>query len=85
MDSAGNSIFLKEGLQVSIYSDDVDEKDEVDNLVAEGVVIHVDLADYPCWKHVKWCCHIDENGLGMSQIEKRGNKYQTGTIVPVIC
>ena len=64
LDSAGNNIVLKEGLYVSIYSDDIDENNVMDNLVAEGTVIQVDLTNYyPSWQHVKWCCRISENGI----------------------
>ena len=63
MDSQGNEITFYEGMPVSIYSDDVDEDGKADNLVAEGTAIRLDLSQYPAWKHVKWCCRIDEKGI----------------------
>lgn len=63
IDSQGNKITFYEGMPVSIYSDDVDQDGKADNLIAEGTAIRLDLSQYPAWKHVKWCCRIDEKGI----------------------
>ena len=59
----GNEITFYEGMKVSIYSDDHSDDGQVDNLIAEGVVIKYDLSHYPYWQHVKWCCLINEKGI----------------------
>jgi hypothetical protein len=38
LDSDGNVVELKEGMFVKIYSDDLDENNNEDNLIAEGIV-----------------------------------------------
>lgn len=58
-DSQGNIVTFYEGMPVSIYSNDVSDNGEVDNLIAEGIAIKQDLSHYPRWQHVKWCCRID--------------------------
>ena len=64
IDSEGNKITFYEGMPVSIYSDDFDLDDQIDNLIAEGIAIKYDFSDYyPHWQHVKWCCLIDEKGI----------------------
>ncbi|MEX3747086.1 hypothetical protein [Lysinibacillus xylanilyticus] len=62
-DSQGNIITFYEGMPVTIYSEDISDNGQVDNLVAEGVAIKKDLSSYPIWQHVKWCCQIDSNGI----------------------
>jgi len=62
-DSKGTIITFYEGMPVSIYSEDISDNGQVDNLVAEGVAIKKDLSSYPNWQHVKWCCQIDSNGI----------------------
>lgn len=62
-DSDGNIITFYEGMPVSIYSDDVDDNGEEDNLFAEGIAVKIDLSAYGNWKNIKWCCCIDENGI----------------------
>lgn len=61
-DIKGNPISLREGLEVIVYSDDVDENGNVDNLIGFGVVernhAKVNWAD-----GVRWCCRIDANGI----------------------
>lgn len=63
IDSQGNIITFYEGMSVSIYSDDVSDNGEVDNLIAEGIAIKQDLSNHPNWQHVKWCCRIDLNAI----------------------
>lgn len=62
-DSQGNLITFHEGMSVSIYSHDISNDGQPDNLIAEGIAIKQDLTDYPTWQHVKWCCRIDSNGV----------------------
>ncbi|MEM7583776.1 MAG: hypothetical protein AAF560_10385 [Acidobacteriota bacterium] len=61
VDAAGNSVALREGLQISIYMDDFDEIGNRDDLVAEGVVERNNHSDWS--SHVKWCCRIDDAGV----------------------
>ena len=63
MDSQGNIVTFYEGMPVSIYSDDLDDEGEEDNLIAEGIAIQLDLSKYPGWQHVKWCCRIDVSSI----------------------
>jgi len=63
IDSQGNMITFYEGMPVSIYSNDIAENGQMENLVAEGIAIKQDLSSNPHWKHVKWCCRIDSNGI----------------------
>ncbi|WP_298334084.1 hypothetical protein [uncultured Erythrobacter sp.] len=52
---------LREGMEISIYMDDLDERGQPDDLIASGVVER-NLAKG--WaEHVKWCCRIDGNGI----------------------
>lgn len=62
-DSMGSIITFYEGLPVSLYSDDVSNSGETDNLIFEGTAIKYDLKSYPEWWHVKWCVRIDWNSL----------------------
>jgi hypothetical protein len=58
-DSEGNIIKFFEGMLVSIYSNDnLDENGNIDNLLAEGIVVKNDIS-----KYIKWWCQIDENGI----------------------
>jgi hypothetical protein len=59
--SDGRTVNLREGLEVSVYTDDVDDDGRPDNLVANGVV---ELNRSGSWaKEVKWCCRIDKYGI----------------------
>lgn len=61
VDSAGNMITFYEGLPISIYSDDIGNDGEMDNLVADGIV---ELNINKGWSaYVKWCCRINELGI----------------------
>lgn len=60
--SHGEVVSLYEGLQVFVYSDDIDENGNIDNLVASGTV-EINNQTYSWSKHVKWCCRIDKNGI----------------------
>ncbi|MBD5533847.1 MAG: hypothetical protein HDQ98_16915 [Lachnospiraceae bacterium] len=62
-DSHGSIVTLYEGMPISIYEEDIYENEEVDYLIAEGIVIKHDLYAYPFFPHVKWFCLIDSNGI----------------------
>ena len=63
VDSDGNTVTFYDGMAVSIYTDDIDENGNPDNLIAEGRAIKYDLSNIKYWAHVKWCCKINENGI----------------------
>jgi hypothetical protein len=63
MDSEGNVIQFCEGLPVYIYSNDIDENGNEDNLIANGFATKYDLSKDKHWSHVKWCCKIDLDGI----------------------
>ena len=58
-DSDGKRVCFEEGMPISLYSDSA--KDIY--FLAEGTVIKYDLQDFSSWKHVKWCCRFEINGL----------------------
>lgn len=59
-DAQGQIILLREGLEIDIYSDDVEDRSNP--LVARGVVERNNTA--ATWAaHVKWCCRIDAAGI----------------------
>jgi hypothetical protein len=62
-DSEGNVIQFYEGLPVYIYSNDIDENGNEDNLIANGFAAKYDLSKDKHWSHVKWCCKIDSDGI----------------------
>ncbi len=59
VDSKGNQITFYENMPIHIWSDDGDGKGNQDNLLADAIAIKYDLSDYPCWRHIKWCCKIN--------------------------
>jgi hypothetical protein len=61
IDASGVSVQLQEGMPVSVYMDDRDENGNVDNLIADGLVVRNATSDWSA--HVKWCCRIDGNGI----------------------
>jgi hypothetical protein len=61
-DSQGNEIMLYEGLKVKIYEDNLNDSDEEDNLIAEGVV-ELNISTESWAKAAKWNCRINENGI----------------------
>lgn len=61
-DSEGNEIVLYQGLKVKIYENDVDDSNEEDNLIAEGIV-KLNNSDESWAKHAKWNCRINEDGI----------------------
>jgi hypothetical protein len=59
--SNGMVVSLSDGLEVTVYMDDTDERGHPDNLVATGTV---EANKSTGWgAHVKWCCRIDANGV----------------------
>ena len=59
--SNGDTVELKEGMRIKIYSDDENDLNEKDNLIADGFV---ELNVYGGWtKAAKWNCRIDKNGI----------------------
>lgn len=60
IDSEGNEILLKEGLEIDIFEPDYDEQNNRDDIVASGFV-----TEYvnPLYKQVKWCCKNDKKGI----------------------
>ncbi|MCT7315257.1 hypothetical protein N5I87_04515 [Ralstonia sp. CHL-2022] len=68
VDALGIVVQLHEGLPISVYMDDLGDSGNVDNLLANGVVVK---NKEPGWSApVKWCCRIDEDGI-RSQSEVR--------------
>jgi hypothetical protein len=57
----GENILLRERLLIEVYSDDVSDKGEPDNLIAFGVVERNSKTGRA--GHIKWCCRIDGNGI----------------------
>ncbi|WP_455151176.1 hypothetical protein [Capnocytophaga sp.] len=60
IDSEGNEILLKEGLEIDIFEPDYDEQNNRDDIVASGFVTE---CINPPYKQVKWCCKIDKKGI----------------------
>ena len=73
MDSEGNVIQFYEGLPVYIYSDDIDENGNEDNIIANGFAVKYDLSKDKHWSHVKWRCQIDNDGIIHESDLKRQN------------
>src|SRR5689334_7109600 len=61
LDSSGNTVVLREGLYVYIYSDDVDASGASDPLLAEGVVERAPATGWAA--AAKWCCRIGPAGI----------------------
>jgi hypothetical protein len=62
VDRYGNEVLLFSGMEVDIYSDDVDEQGNADDLIASGrVEINTKRDEWS--SHVKWCCRIDNRGV----------------------
>ncbi|WP_083437991.1 hypothetical protein [Caldimonas brevitalea] len=61
LDSRGEAILLRQGLEVMVYEDDSDERGRPDRLVATGVVERNRSTGWGA--HVRWCCRIDGGGI----------------------
>jgi len=57
-DSEGNDVELYEGMEVSVFDDDLDSLNRPDALLADGVVIRNFFAQYP---RVKWLIRLIKN------------------------
>nr|WP_314656083.1 hypothetical protein [uncultured Fusobacterium sp.] len=57
-DSNGNEIELTENMEISIFDFDLDENNNSDNLLADGIVILNNTGEYPS---VKWLVKIIPN------------------------
>ena len=64
IDSEGNEILLKEGLEIDIFEPDYDEQNNRDDIVASGFVTE---CVNPLYKQVKWCCKIDKKEIKSPQ------------------
>jgi hypothetical protein len=60
VDSAGNTITLREGLRVYLYCEDADDSGKPTYLVASGLIEQNTAADWS--QKVKWRCRIDAWG-----------------------
>jgi hypothetical protein len=69
LSATGEKILLRDGLSIDVYSDDLNDKGEPDNLIASGIVERNSTLGWA--KEIKWCCRIDARGIRHeSQIEK---------------
>jgi len=59
--SAGEKILLQDGLSIEVYSEDLNNRGEPDNLIASGVVERNSSSGWA--KEIKWCCRIDAQGI----------------------
>jgi hypothetical protein len=59
--STGEGVLLCEGLAIEVYSEDVNDKREPDNLIAFGIVERNSTAGWAT--DIKWCCRIDSHGI----------------------
>jgi hypothetical protein len=70
-DADGNSVILSEGLVLTAFDDDIDERGNRDNLIATGVVERA-----PEWLRShgsRWVLRIDESGVQHeSDLQNRG-------------
>lgn len=62
LDSDGNTIALTNGMNISIYSDDLNDRGERDYLIAEAVVER-NTTSLGWGTNVKWCCRVDRDGI----------------------
>ena len=60
-DASGVIVQLQEGMSVTGVMDDLDENGNIDNLVANGIVVRNMVSGWPA--HIKWCCRIDTDGI----------------------
>ncbi|MCH5264228.1 MAG: hypothetical protein J1F42_15110, partial [Lachnospiraceae bacterium] len=57
-DSDGNDVELYEGTEVSVFDNDLDDWNQPDAILAEGIIIKNTLKDYPM---VKWLIKLTKN------------------------
>lgn len=78
MDSQGNRVCFKEGMSISLYSDNGEDS----YILAEGTVIKYDLQNFPSWKQVKWCCRFEIIGLlNKSCYKEMSGKLKIGILL----
>ena len=59
----GEECRLFEGMEIVVFTDDnLDERGEIEFIVASGAVEKHNFANSP-WDRVKWWCRIDQNGI----------------------
>lgn len=63
IDSQGNVLTFYEGMPVSIYSDDVSDNGQEDNLIADATATKKNLSKDPYWQNIKWRCQINSDGI----------------------
>jgi hypothetical protein len=59
---SGEPVSFHDGLAITVFMEDADERGNVDNLIAKGVVVR-NLSDVGWAANAKWCCRIDEQGI----------------------
>lgn len=67
-DSDGNDVELYEGMEVSVFDNDLDDWNQTNAILAEGIIIKNTLKDYPL---VKWLIKLTKNKASY----KSGSKY----------
>ncbi len=67
-DSDGNDVELYEGMEVSVFDDDLDKLNQPDAILAEGIIVKNTLEKYP---NVKWLIRLIKNKVN----NKSGNLY----------
>lgn len=61
LSTIGESVLLQDGLMIDVYSDDLNDEGDPDNLIASGVVERNSATGWA--KKIKWCCRIDAHGI----------------------
>lgn len=67
-DSDGNDVELHEGMEISVFDNDLDKFDKPDAILAEGIIMKNMLEQYP---NEKWLIRLTKNKLNY----KSGNEY----------
>lgn len=67
-DSEGNDVELYEGMKVSVFDDDLDESNQPDAILAEGIIVKNMLETY---SNVKWLIRLIKNKVN----NKSENSY----------
>lgn len=66
-DSHGNDVELHEGMEVSLFDDDLDDRGRPDAILADGVIIRNFLDRWPA---VKWLVRLKERPSGHAGWDK---------------
>lgn len=75
-DSSGAVVTLTEGMLVFVYSDDADERNQPDPLIAEGTVER-NPGDQAWSAAAKWCCRIRPPGIRSASVEVAASKDES--------